>query len=70
MARICPDRDNIKRDGEEEKKKTDTVHPHSSPSEICNNCRLPFVIGFRMTIVNVNSVSETTGIFFLYFKPM
>lgn len=70
MARICPNRDNIKTDGEAGKRKTDTVHPHSSLSEICNNCRLPFLIGFRMPIVNVNSVSETTGIFFLSFKPM
>lgn len=70
MARICQNRDNIKRDGEAGKKKTDTVHSHSSLSEICNNCRLLFVNGFRMPIVIVNSVSENTGIFFLSFKPL
>jgi len=69
MARICPNRDNIKKDGEAGKKKTDTVHPHSLLSEMCNNFRLPFLIGFRMPIVNVNSVSEIKGIFFLSFKP-
>ena len=70
MVRNFPNKGNIKRGGEAGKKKTDTVHPHSSLSVICNNRHLLFVTGLHMPIVNVKSVSESTDIFFLSFKPM